>query len=104
METKIVGHVSKKDNTASGGKTMGPMDTFVKSKPERPAHTDASTLESCTKLIVAEILPVSLVARPGFIRFMEEMRPDVKLPCVKTLVKGIQVGTLLSLLITYSVI
>ena len=89
-------HVGKRNQPqlAASSSKEGPMDAHLKksTKVQKPAHTDASTVESCAKLIVTEIMPVSLVARPGFIQFVEELRPDVKLPSVKTLVKGIQVS------------
>ena len=90
--------VMPRRKTGYSGMTMGQIDSFVKSKPapKRPAYTDSSTLNSCTKLIVTEILPVSLVARPGLIKFMEEMRP------LRLRLMGVRVSaTLLSMVIMY---
>ena len=42
--------------------------------------------------VVSDIEPLSLVERDGFLKMKDVFRPDLKMPCRKTLIKDIQVG------------
>ena len=44
----------------------------------RPKQADEPTINATVDLLISEILPVSFVERPGFLKFMEDMCPHKK--------------------------
>ena len=58
---------------------------------DKPRYANDDDSRAVSNFIVSEILPVSLVGREGFIKMIDYFCPDVKVPCVKTIIKNIQV-------------
>ena len=66
--------------------------TVVKQK-----QADQQTINAAADLLISELLPVPFAERPGFLKFMDEMCPQKKIPTRKTILTRIQVSALLYL-------
>ena len=63
----------------------------VSTSASKQRRCDAFITKAVTDFIITDILPISLVSKPGFLTFMDKMRADLKMPCSKTVVRQVKV-------------
>ena len=82
-------------NQPTSTSKQGSMDSFLRPpQPKvgsKPTQSSKADVEIITSFLIEDIMPLSLVQKPGFLKMMDIYRPDVKIPTRKTIVKSIQV-------------
>ena len=98
---KITKTISEAEAASSSMQPTLKMFTSTKSAKTgsvvKQKQADQQTINAAADLLISELLPLSFVERPGFLKFMDEMCPQKKIPTRKTILTHIQVSALLYL-------